>query len=118
MQYDVSDNISPGTSVKLPISLISIALAGVLSFGWAEFEQHREIDQKRFEDASERINRKVFELREYVDKKSSDRYTAVEARQREKSVEQRFSDAEKRNDAQHVGLQRQIDNISSTCVKK
>ena len=96
---DADSTISVRTSVKLPIGAIAGIVVGIAAFWYAQFEQHKAYDNERFND-----------LREYVDRKASDRYTKSQASERAKSVEQRFSDMEKKNDLEHKTLQRQIDH--------
>jgi hypothetical protein len=95
---ELRDNITARTSVKLPIGLIASIVVGIAAAWWAQFESHKHYDNERFT-----------ELRNYINKKASDRYTSSEARQLTESLKQRFRDEERANNSEHRSLQRQLD---------
>jgi uncharacterized protein HemX len=97
---DVSSDISSGTNVKFPISLIAGAMVGIAVAWWSQFEAHKQYDNERFN-----------ELQTYINRKAADRYTASQAKQFEESVKQRFNDSQRSNDHNFRSLQRQIDHI-------
>ena len=96
----VHNTISSRTAIKLPISLIAACVVGIAIAWWSQFEAHKQYDNERFAD-----------LYKYVNKKADDRYTASEARQFAKSIEQRFKDEQRANNSEHRSIQRQLDHL-------
>lgn len=98
---DLDDTISSRSYYKLPLGAIFSLFIGAATFSYAQFEKHKAYDNERFND-----------LHNLIERKTDARFTSHEAAKLEESIKQRFSDVEKKNDAEHRSLQRQIERNS------
>ena len=97
---DLDDGISYRTNIKFPISIIFLGMVGLATWSFSQWQAHLHYDNERFK-----------ETRDYIDKKTAERYTAVEARQYQESVKQRLYDIEKTNEKMHESIQRQLNSL-------